>query len=50
MSIEIIGVLFLSLMFGSFVYDFQKWLDRKTLTETQQWELEYKKDVPTVWN
>ena len=50
MSVELIGVLFMTFMFGSFVYDFQKWLDKEHLTETQQWERQYKKDVPTVWN
>lgn len=54
MSVELMGCLFMSIMFTLFVFDLQKWLIRKInkepkLTETELWTREYQRDVPTVW-
>jgi hypothetical protein len=50
MSIEFIGVLFMSLMFGQLVWAIQKRLERQPKkTVIELWVHQYQKDVPTVW-
>lgn len=51
MSVELIGTIFMSIMFGHFIWNVQKWLEKKpTKTELELWTEQYEKDVPTVWN
>lgn len=49
MSVELIGVLFMTAMFGHLVYNIQKKLDGTPKTELELWTEQYQQDVPTVW-
>lgn len=49
MSIEVIGVLFMTAMFTHLVWSIQKKLDGTPKTETEIWTEQYQADVPTVW-
>tara|TARA_R100001510_G_C7597108_1_gene164856 strand:- start:374 stop:535 length:162 start_codon:yes stop_codon:yes gene_type:complete len=50
MSIELAGVLFMSVMFTHFVWSIQKKLDGTPKTELELWAEQYERDVPTVWS
>ena len=50
MSVELIGVLFMSAMLAHLVWNIQKRLDNMPKkTELELWTEQYQQDVPTVW-